>query len=248
MKLADVCCCAGLASDGYAAVLGAQNVKGTDIAAQPDYPYEFLQADAMELLANQSPWLESADVMHLSFPCQLFTTAGHLRTAQGGAPRFGDLLTPGLALLRERWSHKMWVVENVDDNQHKVRAIMEPQPGEYRITLCATMFGLPMWRHRIFLANFPLRTPGPTGPGVYGAMGCRHDTCPPDPITGKPRPWGVSYIPNDEVPAGGRTARDAEHGRQVMGSWRSLPWDSLKEGFPPAYASYIAADMVAAAR
>lgn len=246
MRIADIYSCSGLGADGYAAVFGAAALKGFDIEAQPHYPYEFERADALALLADRSGPLAEFDARHTSPPCQLFTTAGHLRKAQGGTPRFLDLLTPTLELLRQNWNDEPWVVENVDDNQKKVREIMEPREGEHRIILCGTMFGLPIWRHRIFLANFPLRQPAPTGSGVYGRMGCRHDTCPPDPITGRPRPWGVAHVPNDNIPSGGRTARDAEHGRQVMGSHRSLPWDRLKEGFPPAYTSYVGADMLRA--
>ena len=242
--LADLFSGSGLGADGYASVFGASALHGFDIEYQAHYPYAFTRANAMDLLEDPSGPLNGFDALHNSSPCQVFTTAGHLRTAQGGKSRYPDLLTPSLRLLRQHWNHKPWVVENVDDNQKKVRAIMSPQPGEYRIILCATMFGLPMWRHRIFLANFPLRTPEPTGPGVYGALGCRHDTCPIDPVSGKPRPWGVAHVPDDEVPSGGRTALNAEHGRQVMGSYRSLPWDRLKEGFPPAYTSWVGADLL----
>jgi DNA (cytosine-5)-methyltransferase 1 len=246
MKIADLYSCAGLGADGYAAVLGAGSVHGYDIDPQPDYPYTFTQADALDLLKDRDGPLARFSARHTSPPCQDFTTAGHLRTAQGGTSRFGDLLTPTLALLRWNWNSQPWVVENVDDNQKKVRQIMEPRPGEHRIILCGTMFGLPIWRHRIFLANFPLRQPEPTGPGVYGALGCRHDICPPDPVTGRPRPWGVYHVEGDSVPSGGRTALNAEHAREVMGVHRSLPWASLKEGFPPAYTSWVAADLLRA--
>jgi hypothetical protein len=121
---------------------------------------------------------------------------------------------------------------------------MAPREGEALTMLCGSMFGLKVQRHRLFLTNFPVRQPEPTGKGVYALQGCRHETFEPDPITGRPRPWGVAHVPNDSIPAGGRTARDAEHGRQVMGSHRSLPWALLKEGFPPAYTSYIAADLL----
>ncbi len=241
-KFADCFSCSGVGADGYASVFGASALHGFDILPQPFYPYDFTQADVMGLLADPTSEMSEYSARHASPPCQEFTTGAHLRK---GKSKHGDLLTPTLALLRKHWNHQPWIVENVDDNQKKVRAIMAPRPGEHRIILCATMFGLPMWRHRIFLANFPLRQPAPTGPGVYGQMGCRHDTCPPDPITGKPRPWGVSHVPNDQVPNGGRTVLDVEHGRQVMGCYRSLPWNRLKEGFPPAYASWVAADLVA---
>jgi hypothetical protein len=29
-----------------------------------------------------------------------------------------------------------------------------------------------------------------------------------------------------------------------MGSHRGLPWDKLKEGFPPAYTSWVGADLL----
>lgn len=245
IRLADLCCCGGLAADGYAAVLGARAIRGYDIAPQPDYPYEFVQADVMEVLAGDT--LEDFDGLHTSFPCQELTTAGRLRDAQGGTSRFPDLLTPGLELLRARWGHKAWIAENVEDNRGEARRIMTPREGESLIVLCGSMFGLQVQRHRLFLANFPLRTPDPVdGPGKYRGQGCDHSTFPLDPVSGKPRPWGVWHVAGDEVPSGGRTAVDAEHGRDVMGSRRLLPWDTLKEGFPPAYTSWVAADLVAA--
>lgn len=229
LRGADLCCCAGLGADGYRSVGLAPY--GYDLFHQPLYPYPFKQADALEVLAG--PELERFDWLHTSFPCQEATTAKHLRTAQGGKSRFGDLLTPGLALLRERWNHKPWVCENVDDNQKVMRRRMAPRAGESLVMLCGSMFGLEVQRHRLFLANFPLRQPA-----------CRHDTFPPDPLTGRPRPWGVYHVKGDSIPSGGRTARDEEHGRHVMGSRRLLPWDSLKEGFPPAYTAHVGADLL----
>jgi len=247
IQVHDLCSGAGLAADGYAAVFGAHSLHGWDLHPQPSYPYTFTQADVMRSLTpgcfSRGP-LEEATALHASFPCQAHTTAGHLRNAQGGTSRYEDLLTPGLRLLRTNWNDKPWIVENVDDRSGHVRRIMAPRDGEYLIMLCGTMFGLPIWRHRLFLANFPLRTPAPTGPGVYGSRGCRHDLCPPDPITGRPRPWGIYHVPADSVPDGGRTARDADHARQVMGASRTLPWDAIKEGFPPAYTSWVAADLL----
>jgi DNA (cytosine-5)-methyltransferase 1 len=241
--LHDYCCCAGLGADGYAAVLGASAIKGFDHEPQPDYPYEFEKADVMVMLAEGLP---AAAARHFSWPCQIHTDARHLRTAQGGVSKYLDLLTPGLAIVRERYNDTPWIVENVDDKSGNVRRIMAPREGESLIMLCGSMFGLAVQRHRLFLANFPLRRPEPTGTGVYASQGCRHDTFPTGP-NGRPKPVGVYHVPGDKVPSGGHTARDAEHGRQVMGSHRSLPWDKLKEGFPPAFTSWIAADLLRAA-
>lgn len=242
--IGDLCSGAGLAADGYVSVFGPDALTGYDINPQPDYPYRFHQWDVMNLLSNPDSPLDQYDALHTSFPCQIHTTAGHLRKAQGGTSKYPDLLTPGLDLLRRHWSHKPWVVENVDDRSGNVRKIMAPQAGEDLIVLCGTMFGLPIWRHRLFLANFPLTRPEPTGPGKYGGQGCLHDTCDPDPVTGRPRPWGIYHVAGDSVPSGGRTCVDESHAQEVMGVGRDLPWDSLKEGFPPAYTRWIAQDLL----
>ncbi len=231
LTVLDGCSGAGLAADGYASV-GLQPV-GWDVNPQPYYPYPFTQGDVREYLLTDDP--ERYDLLHFSWPCQAHTTAGHLRTAQGGKARYEDLLTPGLALVRERWAHKQYVFENVDDRSKKVRQIMAPRPGEWLVHLCGSMFGLEVQRHRLFLANFPLRQPR-----------CDHSRFPLDPLTGRPRPWGVYHVKGDSVPQGGRTARDEEHGRYVMGSRRLLPWDALKEGFPPAYTAHVGADFLVA--
>lgn len=240
--LLDLCCCSGLGADGYTAV-GIEVALGIDVIEQPEYPYPFRQADALEVLRSDEP--ERFAMLHASFPCQVFTRAKHLRTAQGGKTKALDLLTPGLELLRSRWSHKPWVVENVEDKA--AYALMAPRNGEHLIRLCGSTFGLEVQRHRLFLSNVPLRQPTrPTGPESSRLYGCRHDTFPLDPITRKPRPWGVWHVKGDNVPKGGRTARDTEHARQVMGSHRLLPWDRIKEGFPPAYTSHVGADLLRA--
>jgi DNA (cytosine-5)-methyltransferase 1 len=239
VNLADVCCNAGQGADGYSALGIAPH--GWDLFPQPHYPYPFTQGDGIALLQTDEP--ETFDALHTSWPCQAFTTAGHLRDAQGGEARFLDLLTPGMALLRERWNHKPWIVENVDDNQGKVRAIMAPREGEYLTVLCGSMFHLQVQRHRLFLTNFPVPPFPQTAPGrgKYVRQGCRHDRwpVPEGSTTGRPRPWGVWHVAGDQVPSGGRTALNAEHGREVMGGRRALPWEQLKEGFPPAYTTYI---------
>lgn len=242
MILHDYCCCAGLGADGYASVFGAGALHGFDHEPQPNYPYRFTQADVMEMLADGLP---PADARHFSFPCQSHTDARHLRKAQGGESKYLDLLTPGLEIIRDRYDDIPWVIENVDDRTGHVRKIMAPREGESLIVLCGSMFGLQVQRHRLFLANFPLRRPAPVpGPGKYRAQGCDHSTFPVDPVSGNPRPWGVWHVKGDNVPDGGRTALDEEHGRKVMGSHRTLPWDKLKEGFPPAYTAWVAADLL----
>ena len=79
-----------MASDGY--VAAGFEVHGVDMNDQPTYPYSFEQADALEVLLSNEP--EKFDVIHASPPCQAHTRAKHLRKAQGGKSKAGDLLTP----------------------------------------------------------------------------------------------------------------------------------------------------------
>lgn len=238
-RLADIACGAGLAGDGYA-MAGIPPTIGVDLVEQPDYPYPFLRASALDLDEHGQPdggWLldtdtSSVDALHLSLPCQAHTRALTLRIAQGGVSRWPDLLTPAMPILRSRWAHVPWIVENVD--APGVVRILAPRPGEHLVRLCGSTFGLKVQRHRWFLANFPLRQPA-----------CAHHRFDLDPITRKPRPWGVYHVPGDSVPSGGRTARNVEHAREVMGVARPLPWDTLKEGFPPHYTAHVGADLVA---
>lgn len=213
MRILDLFSGAGMAADGYAQA--GFEVHGVDIVAQPYYPYEFTKADAMELLAADMP--ERYDAIHASPPCQAHTQASHLRDAQGKNVRFGDLLTPTIALLRQRWSHKIWVVENVPGAPGMGFASIE----------CGSAYGLGVRRHRLFLSNVLL----------FGS-GCFHER--------QGRPWGVYHRVRDNIPDGGRTVTSVEHGREVMGVTRYIPWSALKEGFPPAYTKHVGGQIIEA--
>ena len=205
-QLLDLFCGAGIGADGYADA--GFEVTGVDLVPQVEYPYKFIEDDALALLNTSLP--EAFDAIHASPPCQAFSRAGTLRKAQGGKASSGDLLTPVLHMLRTRWSHKTWVVENVPG-----------APGmSGAIELCGSSFKLGVRRHRLFLSNHPLR-----------ARPCAHAR--------QGRPWGVYHVPDDRIPHGGRTARDAAHGRAVMQVERSVSWNGLKEGIPPAYTKWI---------
>lgn len=215
MKLLDLFCGAGMASDGY--VQAGFDVVGVDNRKQPSYPYQFIQADALDILRD-TRFLSQFDLIHASPPCQAHTRAKHLREAQGGKCRYTDLLTPTLQLLRE--CGLPWIVENVVGAPGMEGAVVE----------CGSAYGLKVRRHRLFLASFPLVGSGCRHKeqgkpiGVYHSMG---DTC-----KGVCKKTGKLVI-------GGSTAKTVAEGRWAMGVDRPISWNELKEGFPPAYTKHI---------
>jgi len=130
-RLLDAYSCAGGAGMGYH--LAGFDVTGLDKDPQPNYPFTFIQADALEALADHQ-FLSQFDAIHASPTCQTFARVTAWRGSRDDHP---DLLTPTLALLSE--VSIPWVVENV------------PEAGlraDYR--LCGTQFGLNVRRHRDF--------------------------------------------------------------------------------------------------
>lgn len=116
-RLLDLFCGAGGAGMGYHQA--GFDVVGVDINPQPDYPFEFHQADAMEFP------LDGFDAIHASPPCQVFTA---LKTMHNAGEHF-DLLTPMRARLKE-WGGP-YVIENVPG-----------APMQDHVTLCGSSFGL----------------------------------------------------------------------------------------------------------
>jgi DNA (cytosine-5)-methyltransferase 1 len=158
-RLLDLFCKAGGAGKGY--FDAGFEVIGVDIEPQPRYPFEFLQADALEFLATPF-WWWPFDAVHASPPCQAHTT---LRHRTGG--EYPDLIAATRAPLVR--SGLPYVIENV------VGA-----PLENPIRLCGSSFGLgvdgrELRRHRLFESNVPMMAPPcqHTGDvvGVYGTGG-----------------------------------------------------------------------------
>ena len=142
VRLLDLFCGSGIGAVGYSDV--GFSVTGIDVKPQPNYPFQFLQDDALSWLESDA--LEGFDVIHASPPCQFFTRAKHLRDAQGGTASSLDLLSPTLELLRRRWSHKIFVVENVPG----AKSLMPGAAVE-----CGSAYSLGVRRHRLFLSNVP---------------------------------------------------------------------------------------------
>ncbi|MDH6283213.1 class I SAM-dependent methyltransferase [Prescottella agglutinans] len=129
MRVLDAFCGAGGASMGYA-FGGACEVVGVDIRPQKRYPFEFVQADALEYLAEHG---HEFDFIHASPPCQAHSKAQVIRSNE-----HPELVGPTRDLLVE--IGKPYLIENVPG-----APLIDP------ILLCGSMFpGLRTYRHRLF--------------------------------------------------------------------------------------------------
>ncbi|SNS79115.1 DNA cytosine methyltransferase [Actinacidiphila glaucinigra] len=133
LRVLDLFCCQGGAGMGYH--LAGFDVTGIDTAAQPRYPFTFVQADALEYLAAHG---SGFDLIHASPPCQRYTRAQQIRGRE-----HPDLIEPLRDLLLA--TGRPYVIENVPG-----APLLDP------VELCGAMFGLRTYRHRRFETSFPL--------------------------------------------------------------------------------------------
>jgi len=142
MKILDLCCGAGGCSMGYHQA-GFEPV-GVDLKPQKNYPFKFIQGDAIEFLQNAD--LSEYAFIHASPPCQAYSAAGAPHRKNGKEyPRI-------LNQIRERLhaTGKHYIIENVPG-----------APLKHPVTLCGTMFkGLNVIRHRLFETSFFCPPPG----------------------------------------------------------------------------------------
>ena len=160
MRLLDLFCKAGGASMGYH--LAGFEVVGIDIKKQKRYPFEFIQANALEVLQDID-YLKTFDVLAGSPPCQTHSITQHLRNAQGKSTDKIDLIPQ----TREGFikSGKPYVIENVPG-----APLIDP------VVMCGSSFGLKVRRHRLFESNLQLtssicdhKSQGKPV-GIYGSM------------------------------------------------------------------------------
>ena len=160
MRLLDLYSKAGGASMGY--YRAGFEVVGVDIKKQKRYPFEFIQADALEILDNQS-FLNQFDVIVASPPCQTHSITQHLRNAQGKSTDKVDLIPQTRAAL-QNWGG-IYVIENVPG-----APLIDP------VILCGSSFNLKVRRHRQFESNIhltglPCNHKAQGKPvGIYGSM------------------------------------------------------------------------------
>ena len=137
MKLLDLFCGAGGAAAGYHRA--GFDVTGVDIVPQPNYPFRFVQADALHI-----HFIDEYDVIHASPPCQNYCWSTAKHRAKGKT--YPDLIEPTRNLLID--SGKPYVIENVP-----TAPLINPTFLE------GTMFGLGVIRRRCFETNWWLPQP-----------------------------------------------------------------------------------------
>ena len=115
------------------------DVVGVDIEPQPNYPFPFIQADALDRLRSEILWGYEYHAIHASPPCQAYCETAMTRK-RADHP---DLLAPTRSLLSR--SGLPWIIENVPT---------APMPDAF--LLCGSTFGLPIVRHRLFETSWPI--------------------------------------------------------------------------------------------
>jgi DNA (cytosine-5)-methyltransferase 1 len=180
------------------------DVTGIDRDRQPEYPHDFHQADVLDLTPEI---LHDYDLVWASPPCQHFTA--YKRRPGHVAPAL-NLIPETRALLKA--SGIPYVIENVPG-----------APLENPVTLCGSMFGLDVQRHRIFECRFPVTAPA-----------CDHSVWTPR------FPGATNRAPNSRktVEVGVYRIPVATQ-REAMGVRRNVSLPKLSQMVPPAYAQWL---------
>lgn len=211
--LLDMFCKAGGAGTGY--YRAGFNVVGVDIEPQPRYPFDFVQADALEYALQHG---SAFDAFHASPPCQKYSKMRRGRWQERNHP---DLVVPTRNVLKR--IGKPFVIENV------VGA-----PLENPIMLCGTMFGLQtsdgsqLRRHRLFETSWLFKRtvpqcnhrPGALSIPMYGHTG------------GRSKRDGYDF-----------TAFTVAARREAMGiDWMTAA--ELAQAIPPAYTLFVGLELL----
>jgi DNA (cytosine-5)-methyltransferase 1 len=203
-------CCQGGASMGYHRA--GFEVVGVDVADKRNYPFAFVQGDAIEYLAAH---YEQFDLIHASPPCQHFTKYRNRR--KDIATRYENLIPQTRDALIK--TGKPYIIENVPG-----------APLLFPIVLCGSMFGLDVRRHRLFEANFPIPQPK-----------CDHTVWEPNRFPGgrsKER-GGHARVPCRATVEIGRWNIPLKVQQRAMGIDWIDDLRSLSEAIPPAYTQWL---------
>lgn len=210
----DLFCGAGGATRGYQ--LAGFHVTGVDINPQRNYcGDEFHQADALHYLAEH---YEEFDAVHASPPCQRFSAMSACRP--GLADEYPDLIAATRNLLE--LTRLPYVIENVPGS-----------PLRPDLVLCGQMFGLELYRHRIFESNVELSRPRTMVASKPQACGWDHDV--PASRAGHWKPGTIMSVSGHVSPMW--------KAREVMGGIDWMNRAELAESIPPQYSEWIGREL-----
>lgn len=222
LRLLDLFCCEGGAGTGYARA--GFDVTGVDIVARPKNPHPLIVADAVEYCREHG---HEYDAIHASPPCQSYSKAlRHMATPQ---PMLIDAIREAM-----QDTGKPWVIENV------VGAPLANESdlfGRHGVELCGTMFGLRIYRHRIFETCFPIYAPRPCNHAIVPINPHRADGDPGGPIAGRAR---MKQEFGDDVNC-----------EKVWAEEMGVGWMSkagAREAVPPCFTEWIGRELAKTAR
>jgi DNA (cytosine-5)-methyltransferase 1 len=180
------------------------DVVGVDHRPQPRYPFALVVADALEYVAEHG---REYDAVHASPPCQAYSRMRRITQRE-----YPELVAPTRRLLDQ--IGRPYVIENV-----------EGAPLTNYVTLCGTMFGLRVRRHRWFETHplLPIMTP---------SHAC-HDGVATGRLIGQrlqgPKPPGQRIPP---------VFTEAEKRAAIGVEWMTIV--ECREAIPPAYTELLA--------
>ena len=220
MRLLDLYCGAGGAAMGYHRA-GFDAIVGIDNRPQPNYPFDYIQADALEYLAEHGA---EFDAIHASPPCQGYSIMHNLPWLRGR--EYPLLILPTIEMLEGLG--KPYVVENVMGARHGSKTLRKRGLEDHGLKagwLCGMMFGLPFYRHRLFATNWMWLAPG------HG----KHKSQRPRGITSDSRGRGITeQVVANPVNSAWRQYHDGalniRPGRSLGGRARDITW--VKNGKP----------------
>ena len=193
------------------------------------------------------PDLPPPDVIHASPPCSPHSALRHLPLADGKIPESSLRTVVDRLVKYKSWAarvlgrHVPFSVENVEGAKHDAMLLGMPW-----CLLCGTMFGLKVFRHRVFITDRPLMVElgcSHEGKGVgrrgINRTGLGAPDYPEDALSNMYAPYSW-YQPT-------RGTRDELHRAMgfepgAMGSYRDLTLS-----LPPDYGEYIACQLLAQA-
>lgn len=138
MRILDAFCCAG--GSGYGYHLAGFDVVGVDIESQPNYPFEFVQGDAIAMIRDHGA---NFDAIHASPPCQAWSPLNAYNKKI-----YPELIGPTRDAILS--TGRPYIIENVPTAAHE---LIDP------ILLCGPMFNLKVYRHRLFETSFQIEPP-----------------------------------------------------------------------------------------